>query len=286
MLLFCSKFFSHLFKGHPFCCMAIHECFVSSTDEMIGSIWEIILLQIRFFLSDEIKCWGQMCLLMCLPSSFLLQTSTCTKKLSKKLWNARENERRKPLPEKPPPGSINFTTFKNMCYMSFFAPCICNHSRADFQILSQCDALTKFEVTSLCRSTRSLHSQDLLVVLWLSLCHDQDVWFLWRRAWSGSGCNFFPAPSVHQGKWWGLDMVLAAEPMVQWHFRHKLQLRAHGRTCAGQTWNVCQSRVCQLMVFQPMLMVSELVRGTGQFRIRGTVTYLPRSRDLKHNYGK
>jgi hypothetical protein len=52
--------------------MEFHECFVSSEDEMTGCLWEIILIQISFSLSDEISCQEQMCLLMWLPSSYLL----------------------------------------------------------------------------------------------------------------------------------------------------------------------------------------------------------------------
>ena len=73
-LLFCFRFSSHLIKKRPFCCMAFHKCFVSSIVEMIGSIREIIPIQIRLSLSDEISYQEQMYLLMCssLPSFFLL----------------------------------------------------------------------------------------------------------------------------------------------------------------------------------------------------------------------
>jgi len=54
--------------------MAFHKCFVSSILEMIGSIREIIPIQIGLSLSDEISYEEQMYLLMCssLPSFFLL----------------------------------------------------------------------------------------------------------------------------------------------------------------------------------------------------------------------
>ena len=54
-LLFCFRFSSHLIKKRPFCYMAFHKCFVSSIVEMIGSIREIIPIQIGLSLSDEIS---------------------------------------------------------------------------------------------------------------------------------------------------------------------------------------------------------------------------------------
>ena len=53
--LFCFRFSSHLIKKRPFCYMAFHKCFVSSIVEMIGSIREIIPIQIGLSLSDEIR---------------------------------------------------------------------------------------------------------------------------------------------------------------------------------------------------------------------------------------
>ena len=136
MLLFCLRFSSHLIKKRPFCCMAFHKCFVSSIVEIIGRVREIIPIQIGLSLSDEISYEEQIYLLMCssLPSFFLLlllasfsdslflfspaQTSSRTKKHSKKRSHAHENEQRTALPEKKPPplaqGSMKFTTFKNM----------------------------------------------------------------------------------------------------------------------------------------------------------------------------
>ena len=132
-LLFCFRFSSHLIKKRPYCYMAFHKCFVSSIVEMIGSIREIIPIQIGLSLSDEISYQEQ----MYLPSFFLLlllasfsdslflffagadQLSN-KKALKEAITCARERAAhgiaRKEATAAPPlaQGSMKFTTFKNM----------------------------------------------------------------------------------------------------------------------------------------------------------------------------
>jgi hypothetical protein len=80
--------------------MAFHKCFVISIVEMIGSVREIIPIQIGLSLSDEISYQEQMYLLMCssLPSFFLLlQQVEVLLLASISDLNARANERHDPV---------------------------------------------------------------------------------------------------------------------------------------------------------------------------------------------
>jgi hypothetical protein len=104
MLLFCFRFSSHLIKKPPFCCMAFHKYFVSSIVlvEMISRVREIVPIQIRLSLSDEISyqdfCFWVSLVISSSDSSFSFsQTSARTKKCSKKRLNARANERHDPV---------------------------------------------------------------------------------------------------------------------------------------------------------------------------------------------
>jgi len=111
--LFCFRFSSHLIKKRPFCYMAFHKCFVSSIVEMIGSIREIIPIQIGLSLSDEISYQEQMylpCFFLLLllasfsDSLFLFFAGTDQLSYERALKEAITCAQ----------GSMKFTTFKNM----------------------------------------------------------------------------------------------------------------------------------------------------------------------------